>query len=86
MSYIDERDVENLTLEELAEEGYTVLKSDSYTEPNVEVDAERQNDHTKVILEGRLMSALKRFNPGYDDEIYRLALRQFKILADSRIL
>lgn len=83
LSYIDERDVENLTLEELAEEGYTVLKSDSYTEPNVEVDAERQNDHTKVILEGRLMSALKKFNPGYDDEIYRLALRQFKILADS---
>lgn len=83
VAYIKEEDVENLALQRLAEEGYTVKKSESYTKPNTSVDAERNNDHTQSLLLDRLTKALEKINPGYDDEVYRLATRQFTQLADN---
>lgn len=82
-SYISEQDVENMALDTLKAQGYKVYKSDSYTDPNSEIDFERNNDHSKSILTGRLLNALKIINPGYEEEIYKMAMRQFINLADN---
>lgn len=82
-SYISEQDVENMALNALKEQGYKVYKSDSYTDPDSEIDLERDNDHGKCILTGRLLNALQSINPGYEDEIYKSALHQFITLADN---
>ncbi len=82
-SFIVEEDVENMALESLKNEGYEIYKSSSYTSPDKQIDSERCNDHSKVVLKDRLISALKRINPGYDDEIYEEAYRQFTRLADN---
>jgi len=81
--YISEQDVENMALRNLKKVGYEVLESDSYTAPNTQIDLDRNNDHTISLLAGRLLTALKTINPGYEDEIYRNALHQFSTLADN---
>lgn len=82
-SYISEQDVENMAFDSLKKVGYQTYKSESYTGPNSRIDEERSNDHTQSLLEGRLLNALKTINPGYEDEIYSMAFRQFISLADN---
>lgn len=82
-SYLNEENIEGIALRCLDEVGYQVYKSASYTSPNVEIDAERNNDHTQPILKGQLENALRKLNSGLDDEVYRNAIHQFEMLADS---
>ena len=82
-SYLSEADVENLALDTLRSVGYTVYKSASPTAPNAEIDEWRNQDHTVAILPNRLLTALRKLNPGFDDATYGEALRQFKRLADN---
>ena len=82
-SYLNEENIEGIALRCLDKVGYQVYKSASYTSPNVEIDAERNNDHTQPILKGQLENALRKLNPGFNDEVYRNAIHQFEMLADS---
>ncbi|MFR0532325.1 type I restriction endonuclease subunit R [Limosilactobacillus reuteri subsp. suis] len=82
-SYLNEENIEGIALRCLDEVGYQVYKSASYTSPNAEIDAERNNDHTQPILKGQLENALRKLNSGLDDEVYRNAIHQFEMLADS---
>ena len=82
-SYLNEENIEGIALRCLDEVGYKVYKSASYTSPNAEIDAERNNDHTQPILKGQLENALRKLNPGFNDEVYRNAIHQFEMLADS---
>ncbi|WP_295731064.1 type I restriction endonuclease subunit R [uncultured Limosilactobacillus sp.] len=82
-SYFNEQDVEGVALQCLGDVGYQVYKSASYTGPSVMIDEERDNDHTQVILKKRLANALRKINPGYNEEIYKNAVHQFERLAES---
>ena len=81
--YLLESDVEDLALNTLETVGYKVFKSPSSRGPNPEIDAARSNDHTAAILFDNLNQALRRINPGYQEEIYKDALRQIIRLADN---
>lgn len=81
--YLTEETVEDLALDELEKLGYSVFKSESYTSPNKQIDAARNKDHTVAILLTNLDKALRRLNPGYEDEIYKEAVRNFIRLADN---
>ena len=81
--YLLESDVENLALDTLRQVGYNVYKSPSPTTPNLEIDAMRNNDHSAALLTDNVKKALREFNPGYSDEIYREAYRQLIRLADN---
>ena len=81
--YLLESDVENLALDTLQTVGYKVFKSPTSSGPNPIIDAARDNDHTSAILFNNLNKALRRLNPGYDEEIYKDAFRQIIRLADN---
>ena len=81
--YLLESDVENLALNTLQTVGYKVFKSPTSSGPNPIIDAARDNDHTSAILFDNLNKALRRLNPGYDEEIYKDAFRQISRLADN---
>lgn len=81
--YLLESDVEDLALNTLETVGYKVFKSPSSRGPNPEIDTARSNDHTVAILFDNLNQALRRINPGYQEEIYKDALRQMIRLADN---
>ena len=81
--YLLESDVENLALKTLQTVGYKVFKSPTSSGPNPIIDAARDNDHTSAILFDNLNKALRRLNPGYDEEIYKDAFRQIIRLADN---
>ena len=81
--YLTEESVEDLALDELEKLGYSVFKSESYISPNKQIDAARGKDHTVAILLTNLDKALRRLNPGYEDEIYKEAVRNFIRLADN---
>ncbi|MCZ9720103.1 HsdR family type I site-specific deoxyribonuclease, partial [Lactobacillus mulieris] len=83
MNSIKEESIEKDALETLAKQGYQVIKSEVYNHTSKIIDAERNNDHTKFILEPRLAKVLKELNPGYSDDIYRRALHEFSKLADN---
>ena len=83
VSYLNEQNIEDITLSRLGDCGYQVYKSASYTGPSSMIDADRNNDHTQVLLKNRLESALRKINPGYDDEVYKNAVHQFERLAES---
>lgn len=82
-AFTNEQDVEEGAIDLLAFLGYRDMRSAEYNAPNVEIDAERDNDHHKVILKPRLMAALKRNNPSLPEEVYTEALRQFEAIPDS---
>ena len=81
--YLLESDVENLALNTLQTVGYKVFKSPTSSGPNPIIDAARENDHTSAILFDNLNKALRRLNPGYEEEIYKDAFRQIIRLADN---
>ena len=81
--YLLESDVENLALNTLQTVGYKVFKSPTASGPNPIIDAARDNDHTSAILFDNLNKALRRLNPGYEEEIYKDAVRQLIRLADN---
>ena len=81
--YLLESDVENLALKTLQTVGYKVFKSPTSSIPNPIIDSARDNDHTSAILFDNLNKALRRLNPGYEEEIYKDALRQIIRLADN---
>ena len=81
--YLLESDVENLALNTLQTVGYKVFKSPTSSGPNPIIDSARDNDHTSAILFDNLNKALRRLNPGYDEEIYNDAFRQIIRLADN---
>ena len=81
--YLLESDVEDLALNTLQTVGYKVFKSPTSSGPNPIIDAARDNDHTSAILFDNLNKALRRLNPGYDEEIYKDAFRQIIRLADN---
>ena len=81
--YLLESDVENLALKTLQTVGYKVFKSPTSSGPNPIIDAARDNDHTSAILFDNLNKALRRLNPGYEEEIYKDAFRQIIRLADN---
>ncbi|UZN41734.1 type I restriction endonuclease subunit R [Lactobacillus sp. IBH004] len=81
--YLLESDVENLALNTLQTVGYKVFKSPTSSGPNPIIDAARDNDHTSAILFDNLNKALRRLNPGYEEEIYKDAFRQIIRLADN---
>ena len=62
--FTNEQDVEEEAIDLIASLGYTDLRSAEYNRPNIQVDSERDNDHQKIVLEPRLMAALKQINPG----------------------
>jgi type I restriction enzyme R subunit len=82
-SFTGEDDVEQEALDVLVGLGYQDYRSDSYTEPNKLLDAERDNDHAQAILKQRLRSALERNTPGLSDAIYAEAVRQFSLVTDG---
>ena len=82
-AYLSEEDLEDLALDRLKEIGYQVLKSESYTKANSEIDAERGKDPENSILKPRLLASLKKLNPGYSDKVYKSAYKQFVKLADN---
>ncbi|HIT12091.1 MAG TPA: hypothetical protein IAB58_04800, partial [Candidatus Pelethosoma merdigallinarum] len=59
-AYLSEEDLEDLALDRLKEIGYQVLKSESYTKANSEIDAERGKDPENSILKPRLLASLKK--------------------------
>lgn len=81
--YLLEADVEDLALNSLEQVGYRVYKSPSPTSPNPEIDAMRNNDHSVPFLTEQVQFALRKLNPGHDDEVYREAFRQLTRLADN---
>lgn len=82
-SYTSEDDVEQYAIKLITDEGYVPYISADYISPNADIYKERGGDLHTVLLVERLYEALKRNNPGYDDEIYLEAVQQFKQLADS---
>lgn len=82
-SFTNEQDVEEEAIDLIASLGYTDLRSAEYNRPNIQVDSERDNDHQKVLLEPRLMAALKQINPGLPNFVYLEAMRQFKSVPDG---
>lgn len=81
--YLLESDVENLALNTLQTVGYKVFKSPTSSGPNPIIEAARDNDHTSAILFDNLNKALRKLNPGYEEEIYKDAFRQIIRLADN---
>ena len=81
--FTNEQDVEEEAIDLIASLGYTDLRSAEYNRPNIQVDNERDNDHQKVLLEPRLMAALKQINPGLPNFVYLEAMRQFKSVPDG---
>lgn len=77
MNSIKEESIENDALESLEKQGYQVIKSEVYNHTSKIIDAERNNDHTKFILEPRLSKVLKELNPGYSDDIYVVLCMNF---------
>lgn len=82
-AYLSEEDVENLALDQLSNVGYQIYKSRSYNKPNEQIDSEREKDPENSILKPRFLVSLKKINPGYDEDIYEAAYRQFVRLADN---
>lgn len=82
--YLLESDVENLALNTLQTVGYKVFKSPTSSGPSPIIDAARDNDHSSAILFDNLNKALRRLNPGYEEEIYKDAFRQIIRLADHK--
>ena len=82
-SFTNEQEVEEGAIDLIVSLGYTDLRSAEYNRPNIQVDSERDNDHQKIVLEPRLMAALKQINPGLPNFVYLEAMRQFKSVPDG---
>ncbi|QBO35778.1 type I restriction endonuclease subunit R [Periweissella cryptocerci] len=82
-SYTSEDDVEQQALDLLETLGYATYRSHDYKNPNPTINDERNGDDRTPILRRRLYSALQKFNPGYDTDVYDEAVKQFEQLADS---
>lgn len=82
-SFTNEQDVELEAIDALVSLGYQDYRSESYKDPNDVIDAERNNDHKRVILHQRLRDALEHNTPGLKDAIYKEAVRQFYLVTDG---
>lgn len=81
--FVKEFDVENIALNLLDKLGYEVFKSYNATNPNKKIDDLRSNDYSSAILTKKLEESLKKINPGYEQSIYKEAVRQMVVLADN---
>lgn len=71
-----ESDVEDSALDWLQSLGYTYLD-------DAAANAEREFDQHEVLLNHRVLTALRLLNPGYDSDVYKEAYRQLIRLADN---
>jgi len=71
----DENSLELATIEMLKEQGYDYLAGEDIP-----------RDYHEVILEERLVSALRRINPGLQDSTIHEAVRQVKNLSQNNII